>query len=396
MTTASGPVVAWIDRASGVANAFVRQYSGGQWLPPAAGSANGGGVSASATDIADLSLATDGSKFAVAWTQTVAGIGQIYLREFAAGAWQQLAGSASAGGVSNTAGNSTSPTLAYSNGSLFAAWQDATSGHSEIYAAQFNGTSWLPAGTGAANGGGVSHTQGSATRPQLASGGGKLELLWTDDRTANFSGNTTAIYAKIWNGSAFAEELPGDAAARGVDGTLPQALAIALDPAGHPFVAWQDMMAGQPEIYVRGNRFDLHNVYYVNDDTTTGDTITTATGAARSNSGQSPSLPMPSIQAVLDAYTLGPGDVIVVDAGAYADGVTLGRPIRASYSSARRRDKRHPGAGDDRGGNRRHAVATEPDRQDHRACQQPDRGKRKRHRRPRNNNRRWLKHHRRA
>lgn len=324
VVTSSGPVVAWTDRSTGVANVYVRQFSGSQWIALGTGSASGGGISASASDVLDLTLATDGAKVAAAWTQTVAGLGQIYLREYSGGSWQELAGSASAGGVSNTAGDSAAATLAYSGGSLLAAWQDSTSGHTEIYSARYTGTSWSPAGNGAASGSGVSSTKGLATQPRLAAGGGKLELLWTEERTANFTGNGTALYAKRWNGTDFVEELPGDASFSGIAGSeaIPQLAAVTVDSAGHPFVAWQDLSAGGPEILVRGNRFDVNHVYYVNDGSVVGDSITTATGAA-TNSGTSPSLPKPSVQAVLDAYTLGQGDVILVDAGSYASGFTL-------------------------------------------------------------------------
>ncbi|HMC10336.1 MAG TPA: hypothetical protein VKH44_03565, partial [Pirellulaceae bacterium] len=317
---AGGPVVAWLDRTGGVANVYVRQFSGEQWNPLGGGSASGSGVSLSTSDVSELALATDGAKVAVAWRQSVSGVGEIYLREFSGGSWQALAGSASGGGISNTPGNSAAPSLAYLASSLFAAWQDDTSGPREIYASKFNGAAWIAAGTGATSGGGISNTHGAATRSQLAVGGGKLRLLWTDDRVANLTGNTIALYAKAWNGTAFAEELATDARARGISasGGLVQGIAVAVDPAGHPFVAWQDLSAGQPEIYLRGNRVDLNHIYYVNDDTIDGDTFTTTAGAA-GNSGQSPSLPKPSVQAVLDAYTLGLGDVILVDAGSYDD-----------------------------------------------------------------------------
>ena len=56
--------------------------------------------------------------------------------------------------------------------------------------------------------------------------------------------------------------------------------------------------------------------YYVNDASTTGDSFTTAIGN-NLNSGKSPSQPMLTLQALLDAYNLGAGDVVHVDAGTY-------------------------------------------------------------------------------
>ena len=56
--------------------------------------------------------------------------------------------------------------------------------------------------------------------------------------------------------------------------------------------------------------------YYVNDNSTTGDAFTTAVGD-NANSGKSPAAPMASLQALLNAYRLGAGDVVHVDTGTY-------------------------------------------------------------------------------
>ena len=56
--------------------------------------------------------------------------------------------------------------------------------------------------------------------------------------------------------------------------------------------------------------------YYVNDSSTAGDVFTTAVGN-NLNSGKSPDQPMASVQALLAAYDLDPGDVVHVDTGSY-------------------------------------------------------------------------------
>jgi parallel beta-helix repeat protein len=58
-------------------------------------------------------------------------------------------------------------------------------------------------------------------------------------------------------------------------------------------------------------------IYFVNDSFTNYDRYCTAPGT-NSNDGLTPSTPLDSMQAVLDAYDLGPGDTIFVDAGEYA------------------------------------------------------------------------------
>ncbi len=57
--------------------------------------------------------------------------------------------------------------------------------------------------------------------------------------------------------------------------------------------------------------------FYVNDLSTASDVFTTSTGN-NANSGKSPAAPLASLNALLAAYDLEPGDVVHVDAGAYA------------------------------------------------------------------------------
>ncbi len=61
---------------------------------------------------------------------------------------------------------------------------------------------------------------------------------------------------------------------------------------------------------------DAGHSYYVNDNSMIGDEFATAVGD-NANSGKSPSAPMASLQALLNAYSLGSGDVVYVDAGTY-------------------------------------------------------------------------------
>jgi len=65
--------------------------------------------------------------------------------------------------------------------------------------------------------------------------------------------------------------------------------------------------------------------YYVNDDSTAGDVYCTSVGSD-TNDGMTASTPKATLQAVIDAYELGPGDAIYVDAGTYdlAENVAIG------------------------------------------------------------------------
>ncbi len=56
--------------------------------------------------------------------------------------------------------------------------------------------------------------------------------------------------------------------------------------------------------------------YYINDASTVGDEVTSAIGNDL-NSGKTPDKPMASLEALLNSYALGPGDVVHVDTGHY-------------------------------------------------------------------------------
>ena len=189
--------------------------SAGLGSPWATAAASGLGVSGSTSSVSNLALTTDGTNVAVAWTQTVNSTQQIYVLQYSGGTWNQLGGSASGNGISNSSGHATAASLAYLSGSLFAAWQDNASGIDQIYAAMFNGSAWAPAGDRRAiSGGGVSASRGPATQPVLSANGGQLYLAWIDNEFPSAPGNAAAIYVKSWNGSAFVEQVPGDASFR--------------------------------------------------------------------------------------------------------------------------------------------------------------------------------------
>ncbi len=171
-----------------------------------------------------------------------------------------------------------------------------------------------------------------ASRPKLQSLGGQLFLIHVfnipDDTPTKDSQSPPAIealHAMRWSGSAFVEHLPGDARGQGISptGGVIQNLAVSVDTAGRPFVAWQDARHGTPEVYVRGNTFNVGTIYFVNDASLVGDIATTAAGAS-GNTGLTPSSPKASVQQVLDTFNVNPGDVIFVDTGMYSAAITIG------------------------------------------------------------------------
>jgi hypothetical protein len=315
--TPLGPVVAWLDGSSGTTSVYAKVFSGGTWNALGMGAASGSGISNGSLGIQDLALAADGAQVDVAWTAALGPRTQVDLLEFNGTSWQQLAGSVSVGGISHSTANASAPSLAYLGGTLFAAWQDSASGSDQIVAARYVNGSWQSAGA-------VSHSPGGAMQPVLAAGGGQLELAWVDHGFAGLPDNAAALFAVLWNGSTFLEEVPGDARAGGIGGSLgsAQAPALTVDASGHPFVSWSDTSSGRPQIDVRGNPFDLGTIHYVNGACTASDSVCTASGSD-ANDGLSPTTPKATLAGVLNdtAHPLHTGDVIIVDSGVYSDPV---------------------------------------------------------------------------
>jgi hypothetical protein len=73
-------------------------------------------------------------------------------------------------------------------------------------------------------------------------------------------------------------------------------------------------------------------IYYVNDSSTTNDIWATAPGSS-ANDGLAPATPMATVDSVLTAYTVLPGDVIQVDTGYYTDGFNIGLDDAGSETS---------------------------------------------------------------
>ncbi|MCA9061773.1 MAG: right-handed parallel beta-helix repeat-containing protein, partial [Planctomycetaceae bacterium] len=286
--TASGPVVAWRDTSSGISNILLLRFNGGVWSGlggPAI--AVGAGLTQSAFDIPEFAVATDGLHVAVAWTQPHATGSDIDLLEFDGTFWQEISGSISAGGVSRQSGHSSAPTAAYHNGSLFTAWQSDASERPEIFGSYFataNG-SWQAIGDPQV---GISAAAGLSGTPQLAARGGSLVLVWTSDATANRSGSAVRIFAAGWDGSQFAPPFRSDGIDPGVGNTIvPESISLALDVTGRSTITWSAPGISGQQVFLRSDF---------------------TPSAARIFRVSEPG----TVQDILDANDLGPGDLIEV------------------------------------------------------------------------------------
>jgi len=242
---------AWVEERGEQSDIYVRRWNGSAWVEVGAGSASGGGVSATATISQSpwLEAAPDGSVY-LAWHEENGGGYDIYVRRWNGSAWAEVgAGSAAGGGISKTAGISQWPSVGIApGGAVYVAWEEATAADKEIYVRRWDGNSWLEVGAGSASGGGISNNSGDSGRPFLAIDETGAPLIgWSDDTPGD-----TEIYVRRYNGSSWVE-IGGSASGGGVSNNAGASRppVLGVDSSGAIFVTWPDDSGGQFNIFVR-------------------------------------------------------------------------------------------------------------------------------------------------
>jgi hypothetical protein len=222
------------------------------WMEVETGSASGGGISNTVGDSSSPSLAVapDGTPY-VAWPEWCEGDTEIYIRRWNGQSWEEVGvGSATGGGMSDNSGWSWSPSLAIApDGTPFVAWEDYSGGVSAVFVRRWNGSSWEEVGVGSASGGGISGDTGGSPEPALAiAPNGTPYVVWHGDGTGGLE-----IFVRRWNGSIWEEVGAGSASGGGISNTegLSQNASVAVAPDGTPYVAWSDPNDGDHEIYIR-------------------------------------------------------------------------------------------------------------------------------------------------
>ena len=267
------PWVAWHDETPGSDEIYVRRWTGTTWEPVGSGSASGGGISNNSGDsrFVDLQVAANGQAFA-AWSDGSAGNNEVYLRQWNGSAWVALAGSASGGGISNSSARSGRPALALNDGLPTVAWAEA-SGMGEIYVRRYNGSAWVEVGKGSASDGGISNTPGQSLYATITYASGKPTVAWYEDVAGQWE-----IYAATLKGNQWVEAGDGAAVGGGVSDTAGASMEPNLAAEGGPFLAWQETVGGDNEVYVR--RLAGANWVEVGDGSASG-------GGISNNSGDS-------------------------------------------------------------------------------------------------------------
>ncbi len=249
LDSAGNPGVAWTELGTNY-EVLYRQWNGSSWAE-LAGSGTGGGVSANAgtSYIPSLRRIASSGYPGIAWYDTTGGNSEIYYRQWNGGAWAELAGSATSGGVSANAGGSSAPVLALdASGNPRIAWVDITSTPAQIFYRQWNGSAWAELG-GSGSGSGASNSATAVSSGWVdVDSAGQPVVAWAATGTGS-----TEIFLRRWNGSAWIG-IGGSDTGGGVSNSLGASSApiVRVDSAGLPQVAWNDSSGGAASVYFRG------------------------------------------------------------------------------------------------------------------------------------------------
>lgn len=251
ISTDGTPYVAWTNGGGlDEGDIFVRSWDGSNWVQVGTGSATGGGITNNNGSASDPSIGVaPNGKVYVAWA-TLSPMSAIYVRFWDGGGWDEVgAGSASGNGISDSNDYARRPDLAIApNGNPYVTWQDGDGDDLEIYVRTWNGSSWVQVGAGSATGGGISNNNAVSWYPSIAvAPNGTPYVAWVD-----YSSQSYQVYARVWNGSSWAEIGAGSASGGGLSdapgsGEYPD---MGVAPDGTPYIAWQHSHPGGADIYV--------------------------------------------------------------------------------------------------------------------------------------------------
>jgi hypothetical protein len=253
LDSAGNPMVAY---GSGSA-AFLKRWNGTAWIGMG-GSDTGTGLSGPITGLNLVSLAIDSQdRPVVAWmAQSAGGDRDVYLRRWDGSTWVALGGSDVGDGISNNSTTAGSQGLYVDVGpgdNPGVAWADNPGGDDDVYYRQWDGSAWIEL-AGSATAGGVSNNTtmmtGSGNLALRFDPAGFPVIAWIDTDPI---GVDRDAYLKRWDGSAWIE-LGGSATAGGLSnnatmtGTI--GIDVGVDTAGNPVVAWYDS-DGDTEVFAK-------------------------------------------------------------------------------------------------------------------------------------------------
>jgi hypothetical protein len=228
----------------------VRRWDGERWIE--LGDSISAGLNAGGHSARKPSVAVDREgRPVVAWHE-FAGAGtnvEIFVKRWNGTAWLPFGWSASPGGISRSSGRSWDAALDLDPaGNPVVAWRDDTAGNFETWLRRWwINSAWVEVGRSAYEGG-VSatrwHTVDLALRLDAA---GRPVLAWIDEASG-----TSFVHLRAWDGKSWAE-LAGSATGSGISvgGHGARHVTLDLDASGAPVVAWTDGSGDNFDIFLR-------------------------------------------------------------------------------------------------------------------------------------------------
>ena len=239
----SAEIVAWADNRTGVYEIYVARYSSGSWQE-LAGSAHGGGISNSAVPSLRPSITVDASgNPIVVWTEVNGSSSDIFAAKYSptanggAGGWIALGTSVSATGHADNA------QVINTTAAPVVAWLDSSGGHTNVYVRQFNGTAWVSLGSGSDSGNGISGSTSNLPSFAIATDGANIALAWTQSGTSAGS----SIYLSQYSGSTWAA-VNGSTTGNGISGSNSSSMPTVAYEGGSIYAAWAAVLGGTTNI----------------------------------------------------------------------------------------------------------------------------------------------------
>ncbi len=222
------PYVTWREEIAGIQQIYVKQWNGSGWVQTDGSLNVNPGISAGFP-----SLDFDGSNSPyVAWHESNGTTTQIFEKHWNGSAWEQDGASLNVD-INETANK---PSLGISGGGVVrVTWSERSGSWYQIYAKHWNGSNWEQAG-GSLN----IDANNTAGGPSLPSGGLTPYITWTED----------GIYVKHWNGSNWAQ----DGGNLNIDANeLSSGAMLAISNSNTPYVTWNEFstLKAATQIYVK-------------------------------------------------------------------------------------------------------------------------------------------------